>query len=106
MTRFTDDAHDDQLVQPANEPVKYRLTAVEPHGWSTVVIEDNAGKVYLAVTASGIMTEISADEANELIQSRAYRRWNGDRSWTDLERLPLFDTALAHPTPESEAFPG
>jgi hypothetical protein len=71
------------------EQTLFRVAGVEPHGWSTVLIEDGGGRFYIASTTTGHLTEVGADEANRLIQNRTYRRWHGDRSWTVYERLPL-----------------
>ena len=102
MTRASDPSHDDQLIRAAIVAPKYRIVGVEPHGWSTVVIEDDSGRFFVAVTASGLLTEIQAHEAEKLVQDRTCRRWNGDRSWTEFERLPLLDSSVTlHGAPDA-----
>ena len=92
MSRDRAESPRDRIVETPTdraEQTLFRVAGVEPHGWSTVLIEDSSGRFYFASTATGHLTEIEAGEANRLIQNRTYRRWHGDRSWTAYERLPL-----------------
>jgi hypothetical protein len=59
------------------------------------LIADDTGRFYVAVSASGLLTAIQPNEAEDLIQDRTYRRWNGEQAWTELERLPLLDSTFA-----------
>lgn len=78
-----------ELPAGDSEPALFRVTGVEPHGWSTILIEDREGRFYVASTATGHLTEIDGSEALRLIENRTYRRWHGDRSWSAYDRLPL-----------------
>jgi hypothetical protein len=103
VTRDRAQSSPDQLIEsvPAGEPL-FRVVGVEPHGWSTVLIEDQLGRCFIAATASGRLSEIEAAEARRLIQGRTYRRWHGDRSWTTLERMPLLSSAFTREVPPPE----
>ena len=92
MSRYRAELPHDRIVESRTDRAEltlFRVTGVEPHGWSTVLIEARGGRFYIASTATGHLTEVDADEANRLIQDRTYRRWHGDRSWSVYERLPL-----------------
>jgi hypothetical protein len=83
------------LSQPSNRVELFRLFAVEPHGWSTVLLEDQNRTIYLASTVTGSLSRLSGQEAEGLIAQRAYRMWHGERSWAPLESLPLISSSFA-----------
>jgi hypothetical protein len=78
---------------------RFRILGVEPHGWSTVLIEDEGGRAYVVTSATGRLTEIAAADALDLIDRRTYRPWRGNRDWSDLDHLPLIATARQRPHP-------
>ena len=99
---------EDRVVEPAAatspETRLFRIGAVEPHGWSTVLLEDERGRWFEAVTASGRLSELSREEVDDLIRNRTYRKWHGDRAWSPLERLPLFGAEVPQP-PQTDPMP-
>lgn len=76
-------------VQADKDSRLYRIVAAEAHSWASVLIEDNAGQVHLFHIGTQAPTMISKDVATSLLQSRVYRAWRGDTSWTVLDRLPV-----------------
>jgi hypothetical protein len=61
---------DDQLIESTvttPEWPLFRIAGVEPHSWSTLSPEDDHERWYVAVTASSRLSEVSSDEADELI---------------------------------------
>lgn len=106
MTRTGDESQQDRVLEPALEPVLFRVVGVEPHGWSTVLVEDDAGRCYIAVTSSGRLSELPRAEANELVRTRTYRRWHGDQSWSEFERLPLISSAFSQPAAPTDESTG
>lgn len=79
----------DRLVTADPDGARFRIAGVEPHGWSTVLIEDTAGRHYVLSAATGRLSEVHGAEAQRLFNDRIYRRWNGNRQWSALDRLPL-----------------
>jgi len=102
VTRLGAPSPDDQLIETTPttpEHPLFRIAGVEPYGWSTVLLEDDSGRWYVAVSASGRWSEISSDEADDLFRTRTYREWHGDRSWSPFERLPLLGGGLPQSPP-------
>jgi hypothetical protein len=98
--------------QPVDEPVlgpialddrRFRIIAVEPHGWSTMLIEDEAGRAFVAATATGRLVEIAAADVDAMLERRTYRPWQGDRRWSSLATLPLLSTARNRPPSTAQA---
>lgn len=108
MTPASPAPSDDHIVEPiapdAEVAALYRIVGVEPHGWSTVLLEDDAGNWFVAVTASRRLNPIARADAEDLIRNRTYRKWQGGRDWATLDRLPLFaadDSQLSAMTADS-----
>ena len=103
MTPSGASSPDDRLIETPQatslESPLLRIAGVEPHGWSTILLEDDSGRFYVAVTASGRLSEVSRAEADDLLRIRTYREWHGDRSWSPFERLPLIGGDFAEPLP-------
>jgi coenzyme F420-reducing hydrogenase beta subunit len=94
---------DDRVIDAAPGDDLYRVSGVEPHGWSTVLIEDQVGRYFVASVVTGRLTEVQSSDAQQMIQRRTYRRWHGDRSWATLDRLPLVANAAPRPMPVPDA---
>ncbi len=105
MTRDRDSETTDSIVserEPARQ--QYRLFAVEPHGWSSFMLEDQEGRVYLGSATAGTLISVRQEDVERMLRTRAYRRWNGDRAWTSLDRLPLVAWAFSQfVPPQNEA---
>lgn len=93
----------DRVVEPAPDEPLYRVAGVEPHGWSTVLIEDRSGRFFISSAATGRLLEVRASEAHRMIQDRTYRRWHGDRRWSTLDRLPLVAQVAVRPMTTDDA---
>ena len=103
MTRSRTSKPEDRVVAEQSTPANvYRLFAVEPHGWSTVLLEDRAGSIYLASSATGSLISVSRDDAERMLAERAYRLWQGDRRWAALESLPLVASAFVRDIPQPD----
>jgi hypothetical protein len=102
VTRSRGSNPEDRVVAEESAPERlYRLFAVEPHGWSTVLLEDQLGSIYVASSVTGDLTEISVEDARQRLTDRVYRLWNGERRWSPLESLPLVASAFARDIPQS-----
>jgi hypothetical protein len=82
-----------ESTQPDAPPL-FRIAGVEPHGWSTVLVEEQSGRAFLLATATGRLTEIAPAQARALLADRSYRAWQGDRDWAPLDSLPLIDPGV------------
>ena len=90
MSRNPNAENHDQVLPPAGDRGNlYRIHAVEAHSWSTVLIEDKFGRLFLAVSRTGKLSELDRATVDALLRARQYRVWNGDRAWAPLDRLPL-----------------
>jgi hypothetical protein len=107
VSRDRAESSDDRVVESeAKSPALFRVVGVEPHGWSTILIEDQTGRMFIAATATGRLSQIDAEEAATLIQGRTYRKWHGDRAWTPLDHLPLLAPVFSRPVPSPDASSG
>jgi len=70
-------------------PIRYRIVAGEAHSWASLLVEDEQGARYLYSVQAGSLAPITSHLAGELLRTRAYRPWRGDRSWRPLEQLPV-----------------
>lgn len=78
---------------------QYRLLAVEPHGWSSVLVEDRQGAIFIVATAVRSLRRITAEQAELAIAQRTYRLWRGSREWAPLDALPLIAPAFSGEAP-------
>lgn len=92
------DAQDHVVVPEAQPERLFRIYAVEPHGWSTVLIEDEGKRIFLCSTTAAALTEVSAADAQALLLNRSYRRWFGSSEWAPLSQLPLVSATFSRPT--------
>src|SRR4051812_17315525 len=94
----------DRVVEPAvAAPARFRVLAVEPHGWSTALVESEQGATFLISTATQSLSELPREEAERLVDERHYRLWNGDRTWRELAALPLVSAASFQPQGDGES---
>jgi len=77
----------------ANSSARYRIVAAEAHSWSSLLLEDDRGQRYLHVVGTQALTKVAPESAENLLTTRAYRPWRGDRSWSALDQLPLIGQA-------------
>jgi hypothetical protein len=77
----------------ASRVTRYRILAAEAHSWSSLLLEDERGQRYLHVVGTGALTKVTAVSADDLLAKRAYRPWRGERSWAQLDQLPLLKQA-------------
>jgi hypothetical protein len=70
-------------------PIRYRIVAGEAHSWASLLVEDEQGARYLYSVQAGSLAPITPHMADELLRTRAYRPWRGDRSWRPLGQLPV-----------------
>jgi len=89
----------------ANAATRYRIVAAEAHSWSSLLLEDERGQRYLYVVGTKALTKVAADSADDLLASRAYRTWRGERSWAPLDALPLLRQSTATETSPEIAVP-
>ena len=92
------DTQDRVVVPEAKGERLFRIYAVEPHGWSTVLIEDENMRIFLCSTTAAALTEVSATDAQALLLNRSYRRWFGSSEWAPLSQLPLVAATFSRPT--------
>jgi hypothetical protein len=98
VTRSRGSDLEDKVVSDQSSSQKlYRLFAVEPHGWSNILLEDQQRAIYLASTATGRLVQISHNDAERLLADRSYRIWRGERRWAPLSSLPLVAAAFSTP---------
>jgi hypothetical protein len=102
----TEMAEDRVLHAGAESENRFRIFAVEPHGWSTILIEDQAGRTYLVTTATGRYTEIPAADTRRMVERRDYRPWHGGRVWSTIEELPLVAGTRQRPHPPADITDG
>jgi hypothetical protein len=84
--------NDDRIPRGGSE--QYRLFAVEPHGWSSVLVQDRHGAIYIVATAVRSLHRISIEQAELSLTQRKYRLWHGSREWAPLDALPLIAGAF------------
>jgi hypothetical protein len=87
------EATGDRIVTPDISEPRYRILAVLPHGWSTLLIEDDRGRTFTVDSTTRCLTPIDSDDARQLIDERAFRTWQGDRDWSSLDRLLLLSSS-------------
>lgn len=103
MTRSRMSHPEDRVIaDPSTPEGLYRLFAVEPHGWSTVLLEDQLRSIFLASSATGNLIQVSREEAERMLAERIYRLWQGDRRWAPLESLPLVASAFARDASQTD----
>lgn len=108
MSRDRTASPQDRVLPTDAEETLYRVVGVEPHGWSTVLIEDQQGRAYVVAAATGRMVQIPHGDAMALVERRTYRPWQGNRAWSPFGRLPLIAAAgsgEAPPPPADAAEP-
>lgn len=69
--------------------IRFRIVAGEAHSWASLLVEDERGARYLYSVNAGSLAPITSQMADDLLRSRAYRPWRGDRSWRPLHQLPV-----------------
>ncbi|GIW04513.1 MAG: hypothetical protein KatS3mg059_1133 [Thermomicrobiales bacterium] len=78
------------MSRPDPSPLaRYRIVAGEAHSWASLLVEDERGARYLYSVHAGSLAPITSHMADDLLRSRAYRPWRGDRSWRPLHQLPV-----------------
>jgi len=92
------DAQDHVVVPDPKVERLFRIFAVEPHGWSTVLIEDESQRIFLCSITAAALTEVSAADARALLLNRSYRRWYGSSEWAALSQLPLVAATFSRPS--------
>lgn len=103
MSRYrTSDRSDSLVKERVSREQQFRLFAVEPHGWSTFMLEDRQGQIYLGSVKTGTLTPVRHEDAEQMLDTRAYRQWNGDRAWASLDRLPLIAWAFTGNVPPAD----
>ncbi len=82
----------------ASPRIRYRIVAGEAHSWASLLVEDERGARYLYSVQAGSLAPITSQMADDLLRSRAYRPWRGDRSWRPLSQLPIGPAGRAVPS--------
>jgi hypothetical protein len=77
----------DRVLSGATDGRLYRVIAGEAYSWANLLIEDQLGERFVFDTVSRALTPIADDVARSLMDSRAYRQWNGPQRWSSVREL-------------------
>lgn len=89
LTQALDTMAQDRVINGTSDGRLYRVLAGEAYSWNVLLIEDQLGERFRIDTRSRVVSPITDDEAQQLIESRAFRPWAGSRLWASLNELPL-----------------
>ncbi len=75
---------EDRVLSGSSDGRLYRILAGDAFSWSALLIEDQLGERFVLDTVTRSLTPVSDPLSIELIETRAYRPWNGPRRWAAL----------------------
>lgn len=73
---------EDRVLSGSTDGRLYRVVAGDAFSWSALLIEDQLGERFVLDTVTRALTPIADAHAIELIETRAYRPWNGPQRWS------------------------
>ena len=78
---------DDRVLSGTSDGRLYRVVAGDAFSWSALLIEDQLGERFILDTVTRGLTPIADGLALELIETRAYRPWNGPQRWSQVTEI-------------------
>jgi hypothetical protein len=75
---------EDRVLSGTQNSRLYRVVAGDAFSWSALLIEDQLGERFVLDTVTRSLTPVSDTLAAELIETRAYRPWNGPQRWSSV----------------------
>jgi hypothetical protein len=98
----------DRVLSGTSDGRLYRVIAGEAHSWTTLLIEDQLGERFILDTISSALAPITDGRANELIETRSFRPWNGPVRWASVAELSPADEWTVRAldmSPDTEGIP-
>ncbi len=102
---------EDRVLSGTSDGRLYRVLAGDAFSWSALLIEDQLGERFVLDTVTRSLTPVSDPLSLELIETRAYRPWNGPRRWAPVSEISPGEREIERQVditvpPDSEAFDG
>lgn len=78
---------EDRVLAGTADGRLYRVVAGDAFSWSALLIEDQLGERFVLDTVTRGLTPITEQHSVNLIESRAYRPWNGPQRWSPVGEI-------------------